>query len=286
MIGRGGMGSKTMAILGGRGMLGTDLAAACARRGFDVRVYDLPECDITNPEHLERAVRDADLIVNCAAYTDVDGAESQAELAHCVNGAAVGRLGELARHNGKWVLHISTDFIFDGRLDRPYVETDAPNPISQYGKSKLAGERLLRESGCSHCIIRLEWMYGSHGRNFISKLVERAKTSERLKVVDDQVGSPTATVEVARVIGDLSEKMAAGVFHFAGAGYVSRYEMAAFILERLGLEVELRPCRTSDYPTPAARPLNSRFDCTKVQGLRGEPARPWQEPLDEFLRQI
>jgi dTDP-4-dehydrorhamnose reductase len=280
------MGSRTMAILGGRGMLGTDLAAACTRRGFDVRVYDLPECDITNPEHLERAVRDNDLIVNCAAYTDVDGAERQAELAHRVNGAAVGCLGELARDNGKWVLHISTDFVFDGRLDRPYVETDTPNPINEYGKSKLAGERLLRESGCAHCIIRLEWMYGSHGRNFISKLVERAQTSERLKVVDDQVGSPTATVEVARVIGDLSERMAEGVFHFAAAGYVSRYEMAAFILERFGLEVELWPCRTSEYPTPAARPLNSRFDCTRVHRLRGEPARPWQEPLDEFLRQI
>jgi len=267
-------------------MLGTDLAAACTRRGFGVRVYDLPECDITNTEHLKQVVRDTDLIVNCAAYTDVDGAEGRAELAHRVNGEAVGRLGELARQNGKWVLHISTDFVFDGRLDRPYVETDTPNPINQYGQSKLAGERLLRESGCSHCIIRLEWMYGLHGKNFISKLVERARTNGTLHVVNDQIGAPTATTEVARVICDLSERMTEGVFHFASAGYVSRYEMAAFILERLGLEIELRPCCTSDYPAPAARPHNSRFDCTKIQKLRSEPARPWQEPLGEFLRQI
>jgi dTDP-4-dehydrorhamnose reductase len=286
MIGRGGMGSKKMAILGGRGMLGTDLAVACTRRGFDVQVHDLPECDITNSEHLRQVVRNADLIVNCAAYTNVDGAETQAELAHRVNGEAVGRLGELARQNGRWVLHISTDFVFDGRLDRPYVETDTPNPINQYGKSKLAGERLLRESGCSHCIIRLEWMYGLHGRSFITKLVERARTNETLKVVSDQVGSPTATTEVARVICDLSERRTEGVFHFASGGYVSRYEMAVFILEHLGLEIGLEPCRTADYPAPAARPLNSRFDCTRMQRLRGEPARPWQDPLGEFLRQI
>ncbi len=280
------MGSRTMAILGGRGMLGTDLAAACTRRGFDVRVYDLPECDITNAEHLRQVVRDVDLIVNCAAYTNVDGAEGQAELAHRVNGAAVGRLGELARQDDKWVLHISTDFVFDGRLDRPYVETDATNPINQYGKSKLAGERLLRESGCSHCIVRLEWTYGLYGKNFVTKLVEQARTTDTLSVVTDQVGSPPATTEVAGAVCDLSERMVEGVYHFASAGYVSRYAMAAFILGRLGLKAELRPCRTSDYPAPAARPLNSRFDCTKVQRLRSEPARPWQESLGEFLRQI
>ncbi len=267
-------------------MLGQDMAAVCRGRGYEVRVYDLPEFDITNQDHLRQAVEAADLVINCAAYTNVDGAESQTELAHRVNGEAVGRLGQLAQHGGKWVLHFSTDFVFDGRLDRPYVETDPPNPINEYGKSKLAGEVLLRDSGCPHCLVRLEWTYGRRGRNFVTKLVERAKTSQVLSVVNDQVGSPTATTEAAKVVGDLLAQRAEGVFHFASAGYVSRYDMAAFVLDRLGLERELKPCRTSEYPAPAARPLNSRFDCRKIAPLLSEPVARWQQPLEHFLREL
>jgi dTDP-4-dehydrorhamnose reductase len=280
------MGSKVLAILGGRGMLGTDLAAAATQRGFDVRVHDLPEWDITDAGHLEQAVRQADLIINCAAYTNVDAAERHAGPAHRINGAAVGRLGELARRDGKWVLHISTDFVFDGKLDRPYIETDVPNPINEYGRSKLAGERLLRESGCSHCLLRLEWTYGRNGRHFISKLIERARASNGLQVVNDQIGSPTATTEAARVICRLAEERVEGVFHFASAGFGSRYDMAVFVFRHLGLPTELRPCRTGDYRAAAARPLNSRFDCRKIQKLLPEPIRPWQEPLQEFLGRL
>src|SRR3972149_6421964 len=132
-----------IAVLGGRGMLGSDLTKLLKQRGCVVNVFDLPEFDITNPAHLRIAVNSADTIVNCAAYTDVDGAESHSELAYAVNAEAPGRLGALARDMGKWVLHISTDFVFDGLLDRPYIETDKPNPINVYGKSKLAGEKLL-----------------------------------------------------------------------------------------------------------------------------------------------
>ncbi len=280
------MGKGIVAVLGSGGMLGAELAAVCARKGMDVRTCDLPAFDITNAEQARQVVEGADALINCAAYTDVDGAESNAELAHRVNGEAVGRLGELARRYGKWVLHFSTDFVFDGTLDRPYVETDVPNPINQYGKSKLIGERLLRESGCPHCIVRLEWMYGVHGSSFVTKLVEQARAGQTLRIVDDQVGSPTATTEVVRVACDLLEKRVEGLFHLASAGYVSRYDMAAFILDRLRLHVELRPCRTSDYPTPAARPLNSRFDCRRIQPLLHGPIAPWQEPLRRFLRQL
>jgi len=280
------MGDQVVALLGGRGMLGTEVEAACLRRGYQVRVYDLPEFDITSPDHLRQAVEAADVIVNCAAYTNVDGAQSQTQLAHRVNAEAVGRLGRLARESGKWVLHFGTDFVFDGGLDRPYVETDSPNPINEYGKSKLAGEVLLRASGCAHCLVRLEWTYGRHGKNFITKLVERAQTQGTLSVVSDQVGSPTATTEVAKAVCDLLERRVEGLFHFASAGYVSRYEMAAFVFAHLGLEVELKACRTSDYPAAATRPLNSRFDCHKIQPLLGEPIAPWQQPLEHFLREL
>ena len=280
------MAEDKVAILGGRGMLGTDLRRECTEQGVDFEVFDLPDFDITNITILQQAVCNAQMIVNCAAYTDVDGAESQAELAYQVNATAVGRLGALAREANVWVLHISTDFVFDGKSDRPYIETDIPNPISIYGASKLAGEQLLVESRCRHCIMRIEWTYGSGGSNFATKLVKRAKESKKIKVVDDQIGSPTATTEVAKVICKLLSNMPEGIFHFASAGYVSRFEMAKFIFDKLDMSVDLSSCKTGDYATAAARPLNSRFDCSKIKTLLDEPIEPWQGPLERFLRQL
>ena len=162
-----------IAILGGRGMLGTDLTSICEQQGFDVKVFDLPEFDIRNPEHLKRVVDSAEAIINCAAYTNVDGAENEAELAYKVNAEAIGRLGAVVKDENKWLLHTSTDFVFDGRLGRPYVETDCPNPVNTYGKTKLTGEKLLAESGCRHCIIRLEWTYGFVRHKFVTKKNKR-----------------------------------------------------------------------------------------------------------------
>ena len=274
-----------IAIIGGRGMLGTDLAKICGQQGFNVEVFDLPEFDITNSKQLKEALSNTKTIVNCAAYTNVDGAESEAELAYQVNAEAVGRLGALVKEAKAWLLHISTDFVFDGRSDRPYVETDLPNPINEYGKTKLAGEQLLAQSGCRHCVMRVEWTYGLAGNNFVTKIIQRAKTDtdKALKVVDDQIGSPTATTEAAKVICELLRIKPTGLFHFASAGYVSRYEMAKFIFDKLSMDVNLLPCKTSDYVTVAARPLNSRFDCSKIQAILDEPIMPWQTPLEKFL---
>ncbi|MHC4488295.1 MAG: dTDP-4-dehydrorhamnose reductase [Planctomycetota bacterium] len=273
-------------ILGGKGMLGTDLAKTCEQQGFNVEVFDLPEFDITNLQHLKEALNAAQTIVNCAAYTNVDGAESEAKEAYRVNAGAVGRLGELVKEANAWLLHISTDFVFDGTLDKPYIETDPPNPINEYGKTKLAGEQLLGQSGCRHCILRLEWTYGTAGNNFVKKLIQRAGTNKTLKVVDDQIGSPTATIEVAKIICKLLQTKPTGIFHFASSGYVSRYEMAKLIVDKLRLDVDLCPCKTHDFESPAVRPLNSRFDCTKIKALLDEPIEPWQVPLERFLRQI
>jgi len=267
-------------------MLGSDLALACQKRGFNTTVLDLPDFDITNYEQLEDIVRAASIVVNCAAYTDVDKAESEAGPAYQVNATAVGRVGAFAKEADVWVLHISTDFVFDGKLDRPYVEADPPNPINTYGKSKLAGEQLLVESHCRHCIMRVEWTYGLGGNNFIAKLIERARAGKELKVVDDQIGSPTATTEVAKVICELLPKKPEGIFHFASAGYVSRYEMAKFIFDKLEMSVDLSSCKSSDFPTAAARPLNSRFDCSKIGVILDRPIEHWQGPLERFLVQL
>jgi len=278
------MDRPVVAILGVRGMLGSDLSVACAQRGCEVRGFDLPEFDVTDVDQLKEAVGGADAVINCAAYTNVDGAQSETELAHRVNAEAVGALGSLARASGMWVLHFSTDFVFDGSSDRPYVETDEPNPINEYGKSKLAGERLLVDSGCRCCIVRIEWTYGAHGNNFVTKIIARARQGAALKVVDDQVGAPTATTEVTALACELLDGRVEGLFHFAAAGYASRFEVARFIVERCAPAVELSACSSSDFVTPAQRPLNSRFDCGKIQARLEKPIRSWQETLESFLR--
>ena len=267
-------------------MLGSDLALACQQHRLNTTVLDLPDFDITNHQQLRDVVKYASIAVNCAAYTDVDKAESETDLAYQVNAEAVGHLGAFAREANIWVLHISTDFVFNGKSDRPYVETDPPNPINTYGASKLAGEQLLVESGCRYCIMRVEWTYGLGGSNFITKLISLAEQGKKLRIVEDQIGSPTATTEVAKVICKLLQKKPKGIFHFASAGYVSRFEMAKFIFDKLNMPVALSSCKTSDYVSAAARPLNSRFNCSKIKALLNEPIEPWQSPLERFLRQL
>ena len=278
--------AERVAILGGKGMLGSDLVRECSNQGIDCEIFDLPEFDITKQAHIEKAAGNSELIINCAAYTNVENAESDAELAYKVNAEAVGNLGKIGKESGAWIMHISTDFVFDGTLDKPYVETDLPNPINIYGKSKLAGEQLFVESKCQGCIIRLEWTYGINGNNFVKKLIQRAKAGGQLKVVDDQVGSPTATTEVAAVICQLLRKKPHGLYHFANSGYVSRYDMAEFIFEKLGMPVKLDRCRTKDFRSKAERPLNSRFSCDKIEALLDGPIKHWQKPLERFLKQL
>ena len=272
-----------ISILGGKGMLGSDLGSILSDKGFEASVYDLPECDITRPEHLQQACAYSDVIVNCAAYTQVDKAEDEPALAAAVNVKAVGRLGELAADSGAYIVHISTDFVFDGTVCKPYKETDSPCPLSVYGKTKLEGEQLLAESGCRHAIMRVEWSYGKNGVNFISKLSERAGTGADLKVVNDQIGAPTWTFDMARAIKCLITGKHEGLYHFAAAGYASRFNVARFIMDKLGLNNKVEPCSSSDFPVKAVRPANSIFDTEKIQKLLDFEIRTWQTALSEFL---
>ena len=275
-----------IAIIGGRGMLGTDLAATLRGHGIEPIIHDLPDFDLTETDHVAHALADVDWVVNCAAYTNVDGAETDSSRAYRVNAEAVGQLGQLAAEAGVPVLHISTDFVFDGQGDEPYTEADAPNPISTYGASKWQGEQALEKSGCNHCIVRVQWTYGHAGTNFIKKICERARMQGQLKVVDDQIGSPTATVEVAKALLELMKKQAQGLYHYANLGYVSRFRMAEFLVKQLGLSVKVDPCKTSEFICPAARPLNSRFDCGKIAQQLDEPILPWQAALTHYLEQL
>ena len=282
------MAFGTVTILGGRGMLAGDLRQVAARRGVKVKIHDLPEFDITDDWQLKKVVAESEVIVNCAAYTNVEKAESDPEMADQVNGFSVGRLGEYAAGYDVPVLHISTDFVFDGAQETPYCETDEPNPINVYGSSKLLGERLLVKSGCEYCIIRVQWTYGKGGVNFITKILKAAKTQESLQVVDDQVGAPTHTAEVARVICDFLERdvFPVGLYHFAAEGSVSRYEMTRFLFETLGIKTSVTPCKTSDFKTAARRPLNSLFCCEKIESLLGRKIPSWQEMLKSYLETL
>ena len=267
-------------------MLGTDVVGFLKSKNFDVVGYHSSDCDVTHSGDIQRVVNSADVIINCAAYTDVDGAESNMDRARAVNSIALKELGHHAHELNRYVIHTSTDFVYDGTSPRCYTEEDRTNPINFYGKSKLEGERLLQASGCRCAIVRLQWTYGHAGSNFVTKICAKAAQSDRISVVSDQVGSPTYTVEVAMALGQFVENQIEGLFLFGARGYASRYEIAQFIVEKLDLGTEVVPCRTSEFITPAQRPLNSRFDCSKIDSVLTKERTEWKISLSKFLEQI
>ncbi len=275
---------QNLAILGASGMLGTEFRLHAERSGYSVLGFDLPEWDITRPGDLKKAVDSADLIVNCAAYTDVDGAENDSERCFAVNSEAVGRLAELSAAVNKRLLHISTDFVFGDESETPLNEDAEPAPLGVYGMSKAQGEKLLLDSRVPHAVLRVEWTYGANGSNFVSKILELCEAGNPLRVVDDQVGSPTSVSDVSRAILCLLGKKAQGLFHFACKGYASRYEVARYIIEYTGQDLICEPCSSIESHTPAKRPLNSRFDCSRIDRLLDFQRPHWQNSLKAYLQ--
>ncbi|MCD4832095.1 MAG: dTDP-4-dehydrorhamnose reductase [Anaerohalosphaeraceae bacterium] len=280
------MADKKIVILGARGMLGSDIAKLLISRGKNPACFDLPNFDITDSKQLQNAAGDADIIINCAAFTDVDKAETKSSDACAVNAEAVGSLAKIAAENNAYIIHISTDFVFDGTKHTPYTETDEPNPVNVYGQSKLSGEKLLTQSTCRNSIIRVQWSYGQNGDNFIKKLISLSTRQDSLKVVSDQIGSPTATAETAKVIAEFVEKQPLGLYHFAAAGYAGRFEVAKFVFDKLNIKTELAPCLSSEFPAPAKRPCNSRFCCDKISQLLNCDIESWNGPLERFLKKL
>ena len=291
-----------LALIGAGGMLAAMMRQA-APPNFAICPLDLPDFDLTDREQVMldlKAVRPR-IIVNCAAYTDVDGCEANEELAMAVNGRGPGYLAEAAAELGATLLHISTDYIFDGRKGAPYIEADEPHPLCIYGRSKLAGEEAIRSSGLArYFIVRTSWLYGPGGKNFVATILRLASEREELHVVADQVGTPTCTADLARAIYQLLalEQMRPaapglyGVYHYSGEGACSWHEFADEIVtqaRRLGHGMRARrvvPIATADYPLPARRPAYSVMGKSKVR-MRIRQAIPgWRESLQSHLTQL
>jgi dTDP-4-dehydrorhamnose reductase len=276
-------------LTGRNGQVGWELERALPALG-EVIATDRSTLDLASPDQIRRVVHEAkpDVIVNAAAYTAVDKAESEPELAMQINGSALGILAEEAKRLGALLVHYSTDYVFDGRQATPYTEDDPPNPLSVYGGSKLAGEREISASGCRHVILRTSWVYGLRGANFLRTVQRLAVECDELRVVTDQVGAPTWCRTIAEATRELLERRDAAdagqILHLSASGSCSRCEFAEEILKRTpGRRARVLPARTADFPSAAARPLNCRLSIERLEKLLGRPISNWKVALIDCL---
>lgn len=289
-------------VAGRDGQLARSLAQEAHRRSVPLIALSAPQLDLTVPESIERAVAAVAprAIVNAAAYTAVDRAESEPDLALAINRDGAGRLAAAAARRGVPFIHISTDYVFDGRKGTPYREDDAPAPLNAYGRSKHAGEAAVRAACPDGVVLRTSWLYSPFRHNFVTTMLRLAEARDVVRVVDDQHGAPTAATDLACGLLDLVARLAgmdaqtaqraAGIYHLAGAGEATWYGFAAAIFAgwaRRGRRVPvLEPITTSEYPTPARRPPDSRLDCRKVEHTFGLRLPPWQDSLECCLNDL
>ncbi len=281
-----------MWIPGAKGMLGRQLCAELAKANVPHVGTDL-EVDITDLDSLARFASDRKIawIINCSAYTAVDKAESEPEKARAINAVGAGNLASVAERLDVPLVHFSLVFVYDGTLDRPYRESDPVNPLSVYGMTKLEGERLIQAKARKVFIIRISWLYGIHGGNFVKTMLRLFAERDEVNVVNDQVGSPTYAAGLAENITRLARESSSqyGLYLYTDDGYLSWYEFAVAIKE-LALEfripikdVRINPIPSEKYPTPAVRPRNSRFDKAKVGRELGFAVLPWKDNLRRYF---
>ncbi|MFI5167118.1 MAG: dTDP-4-dehydrorhamnose reductase [Thermoanaerobaculales bacterium] len=272
-------------VTGSRGQLGRALERTAPLHGCEFYGYDLPELDITDRSAVAALARTVlpDVIVNCAAFTGVDAAESHEEEALAVNGTAVAHLAETANEVGAVLVQISTDYVFDGRDERPRREDDSTNPLSAYGRTKLAGEHAAA-SARAHLIVRTAWLFGEGGANFVEAIRRQLAAGSRcLRVVADQHGSPTYAGDLAATVLHLVELSARGLVHAVNAGSTTWLGFAGEIVRQLAAAVEVEPISTQTAARPAPRPQFSVLDTTRLTGLLGAPLPPWQDALSRYL---
>jgi dTDP-4-dehydrorhamnose reductase len=272
-------------VTGAAGMLGRDVVAAAGDAGHEVAALARADLDITDAAAVRAAVLAArpDAVINCAAWTDVDGAETAEEQATAVNGAGAGNLASAAAEAGALLVHVSSDYVFDGRSEAPYEEDAPTGPQGAYGRSKLAGEQAVASAGGRCAIVRSAWVFGPHGKNFVDTMRRLGAERDEVAVVDDQVGCPTYTGHLAPALLRIAERGATGVMHVAGGGRCSWYELAVATFEEAGVACRVRPQSTADLGRPAPRPAFSVLSSTRAD----VPVLPtWREGLRAHLTRV
>ncbi len=274
-------------VLGAAGMLGRALERVHAEEGrHELAERDIAACDILDEVSVRStlaATRPAAVFL-CAAWTDVDGAEADPAGALRVNGDGTRNVARACAGSGAALVYLSTDYVFDGEKPTPYLEEDPPAPINAYGRSKLAGERHVREAGDRHLVVRTSWLFGPEGKHFVDAILARAKSGAPLRVVTDQVGAPTYTIDLARALFRLTEAGARGVVNATNAGACSWHQFAERIVARAGLAVPVERITSQELARPARRPRNSRLDGRRLRAL-GVAMPSWEDALERYLRE-
>ena len=283
-------------VTGADGQLGWELGNRGKEHGLDIVSVDLPDFDITRSSDIQKTVEQtgASLVINAAAYTAVDQAEKEIDLAYKVNRDGPAYLASVCAAAGIPLIHISTDYVFDGDKESPYLETDPVSPLGAYGRTKAAGEAEVRAGLYEHIILRTAWLYGVHGNNFVKTMLRLGREKESLSVVADQYGCPTYAADFAEAILTISEKhrdnhkLIWGTYHYCGNGMTTWYDFAKQIFklakgfDSTGLK-EVVPVKTKEYPTPAKRPANSVLDCSLFIKNFGVRPRPWKDSLADMI---
>lgn len=286
-------------ITGGEGQLGTELIAQSKDHGTEVLAPTLAQMDLTDPARVD-AFWDAfqpEALINAAAYTAVDRAETEPDLAFAVNAAAPAYLAQRCRRAGIPLIHISTDYVFDGQKGSPYLEEDPISPLGVYGRSKAEGESAVRGALDRHLIIRTAWLYSAHGANFVKTVMRLAAERDELRIVDDQLGSPTSATDLAGAILHIAGRLGSGAelpwgtYHYCGNGVTSWFGLTRHVLETLVAQermtsFRLTPITTAQYPTPARRPAFSALDCRRIETAFGIIRPPWQAGVEKTVLQL
>ena len=275
-------------VTGYAGQLGYDTIRLLEARGIECRGVDMQDFDLTDGQAVKDYVQTyrPNAIVHCAAYTNVDKAESQPEICAAVNGMGTVNIVRAALSVGAKVVFISTDYVFPGTGDQPWKINDAYGPRNVYGMSKVQGEDAVRSLMTRYFILRTSWVFGKNGHNFVRTMIRLGKEKKEIRVVDDQIGSPTYTRDLARVICDMLPTEKYGIYHVRNEGFISWFEFAKMIMEKAHLSCRVLPVPSSEYPTPAKRPLNSRMDGSKLAEAGFEPMPSVEDALDRYLEEI
>lgn len=291
---------KTLLVIGARGQIGWELLRALAPLGVVISA-NRPEIDLSQPDTIRSVVRRVTptIIINAAAYTAVDKAENEPDLAQAINGVAPGILAEEAKQLGALLVHYSTDYVFNGSAETPYTEDALPSPLNIYGRTKLSGEEAIKLSGTAHLIFRTSWVYGVRGHNFLLTMLRLMREKTEIQVVNDQIGVPmwsrTIANITAQILGKLGDAQSltefGGTYHITAAGQTSWFGFAQYVLSRMRASSAyassyLTPIRTSAYPLPAVRPAYSVLSTTKLQGRFGLYTPPWEQLVDLCLADI